>query len=493
MTEDEELELLQLEKEKSFSQRRPQAEPFTAGKIIPEAISNVESVARGGIAATAAGTPALAGIPGSIESLGRAGLRKLGAKVSEETVLPTMSEIYEPISQKVKQTIPRVTKPTTEAAGFETIGEFAGTPLSPRTIMSSAGKVKTAAEAMRTGMGGVRDVLRAPKPVGDPSGFVAIGEKLEGKVKGEASKLLSAKQTEANTLYENAKETARIMQAQGQPFARSEFGNSLLNALEGQKRILAGGQEFEVGQDKINAINRLINAIKGTTTGGELRPVGKGQVSSKIQVKTPTKTTEKDVDAIVEELRYLREVNRPGNEFTGYGALDANYRRDLINVLQKALYDWSDEYRIADEAYKASSKTLAPFQTRLMEKLMKKEKYDRSELATDTEKFADEFFNSRDSVANLKVAIKDDKFVKDIAKDYVATLFSNKTPQQVKAYASDPRNSGWMTEAGILNDVQKYANTATKVENRKDILKKLAIGSAAIAVGTRVGSMLGQL
>ena len=178
MTEDEELELLQLEKEKSFSQRRPQAEPFTAGRIIPEAISNVESVARGGIAATAAGTPALAGIPGSIESLGRAGLRKLGAKVSEETVLPTMSEIYEPISQKVKQTIPRVTKPTTEAAGFETIGEFAGTPLSPRTIMSSAGKVKTAAEAMRTGMGGVRDVLRAPKPVGDPSGFVAIGEKL---------------------------------------------------------------------------------------------------------------------------------------------------------------------------------------------------------------------------------------------------------------------------------------------------------------------------
>ena len=133
------------------------------------------------------------------------------------------------------------------------------------------------------------------------------------------------------------------------------------------------------------SINRLINAVKGTTTGGELRPVGKGQVSGKMQVKTPTKTTEKDVDAIVEELRYLREVNRPGNEFTGYGALDANYRRDLINVLQKALYDWSDEYRVADEAYKAASKTLAPFQTRLMEKLMRKEKYDRSELATDTE------------------------------------------------------------------------------------------------------------
>jgi hypothetical protein len=173
--------------------------------------------------------------------------------------------------------------------------------------------------------------------------------------------------------------------------------------------------------------------------------------------------------------------------------LDANYRRDLINVLQKALYDWSDEYRVADEAYKAASKTLAPFQTRLMEKLMRKEKYDRSELATDTEKFADEFFNSRDSVANLKVAIKDDVFVRDIARDYVATLFSNKTPQQVKAYAADPRNHGWMREAGVFDDVQKYANTATKVENRKDILKKLAIGSAAIAVGTRVGSMLGQL
>lgn len=493
MTEDEELELLQLEKEKSFSQRRPQAEPFTAGRIIPEAISNVESFARGGVASTVAGLPSLAGIPGTVESFGRAGLRKLGAKVPEETVLPTMSEIYEPIVQKVKQTLPRVTTPTTEAAGFEAVGEVAGGPVSPKTIASGIGKAKTAAEAMRTGMGGVRDVLRAPKPVGDPSGFVSIGEKLESKVKGEASRRLSARQNEANALYEGAKDTARIRQAQGEPFARSDPGRTLLNTLESQKRILAGGQEFEVGQDKINAINRLINAVKGTTTGGELRPVGKGQVSGKMQVRTPTKTTEKDVDAIVEELRYLREVNRPGNEFTGYGALDANYRRDLINVLQKALYDWSDEYRVADEAYKAASKTLAPFQTRLMEKLMRKEKYDRSELATDTEKFADEFFNSRDSVANLKVAIKDDRFVRDIARDYVATLFSNKTPQQVKAYAADPRNHGWMREAGVFDDVQKYANTATKVENRKDILKKLAIGSAAIAVGTRVGSMLGQL
>jgi hypothetical protein len=493
MTEDEELELLQLEKEKALSGRMQPQEGFTVGKIIPEAISNVESLGRGGVASTVAGIPSLAGIPGTIESFGRAGLRKLGANVQEQTVLPTMGEIYEPIAKTVKEKLPRITQPTTESTGFEQVGEVVGAPVSPKTLVQAGKKVASTADVLRTSMGGVKDILRAPKPIGDPSGYVAMGEKLESKVKQAAKSVYEPRAKEAEVLYNSAKDAARIRQAQGEPFARSDAGRALLNSLENEKRVIAGREAFEVGQDKIAAIDRLINAIKGTTTGGEIKAVGKGKVSGRLQTKTPTKTTEKDVDAIVEELRFLREVNKPGTEFTGYKALDANYRRDLTSMLQKSLYDWSDEYRIADEAYKAASAKLAPFQTRLLERLMRKEKYDKSELATDTEAFADQFFSSRDTVSNLKAAVKDEAFVKDIAKDYIATIFSNKSPQQIKSYAADPKNAGWMQEAGVFDAVQKYANQATKIENRKDIAKKLAIGTGAVVLGTKVGSMLGQL
>jgi hypothetical protein len=466
---------------------KAKAEPFTAEKIIPEAISNLESLARGGVAGTVASIPAVAGVPGSIEELGRAGLRKMGAKVSAEPSLPTMGQIYEPVAKKVKGAIPRITTPTTEAGGFETVGEVIGVPVTPKTAPLAALKTKTGKEALeqglRTKMGNVADIIRTPKPIAEKSGFVSLGEKLEEKVKGAAGAKYEQRSKQAETLYDNALETARKIQAEKGSFANSGPGQQLLNDLEASKKVIAGGREYVVGEDKVKAIDRLITAIKATRTGGEVVPVGKGKVSARMETRRPAKVTEKDVDAIVEELRFLREVNKPGTEYTGYGALDANTRRDLINKLQNSLYTWSPEYRVADETYKKSSEALRPFQTKLMDKLLKREKYDRSELATDTEKFADEFFNSRDSVRNLKVAINDDKFVQDLGKDYAATVMSNKSPTEIKNFAFDPKNEGWLTEAGIKDVVQDYAKKATTAEDRQKILKSFAIWSAAGAAG----------
>jgi len=466
---------------------KPKAEPFTAGRIIPEAISNAESLARGGVAGTIASIPAVAGLPGSVEELGRAGLRKLGANVSAEPSLPTMGQIYEPVAKKVKGAIPRITTPTAESGGFETIGEVVGVPAAPKTAPLAALKTKAGKEALEQGlktkMGNVADIIRTPKPIAEKSGYVSLGEKLEEKVKGAAGAKYEKRAKQADTLYDNALETARKMQAEKGSFANSAPGQQLLNDLEASKRVIAGGREYVVGEDKVKAIDRLINAIKGTKTGGEIVPVGKGKVSSRLETRKPTKVTEKDVDAIVEELRFLREVNKPGTEYTGYSALDANTRRDLINKLQGSLYTWSPEYRVADDSYKTASEALRPFQTKLMDKLLKREKYDRSELATDTEKFADEFFNSRDSVKNLKVAINDDKFVQDLSKDYAATVMSNKSPTEIKNFAFDPKNEGWLTEAGIKDVVQDYAKKATTAEDRQKILKSFAIWSAAGAAG----------
>ena len=176
------------------------------------------------------------------------------------------------------------------------------------------------------------------------------------------------------TYQENAFNVARVAQSRGEPFATSKAGQELLAKLEQEKRVLAGGQEFEKGQEKIAGINRLINAIKGTTTGGEKVPVGTGKISSRLTKTTPTKTTEKDIEAVVEELRFLRDVNAQGKTYDAYAALSTNYKRDLIKNLESALYNWNDSYRKADEAYKAASQKLLPFRTELMSRALKKRK-----------------------------------------------------------------------------------------------------------------------
>lgn len=452
---------------------KSKVEGFTAEKIIPEALSNVESLVRGGVAGTIASIPSVVGLPGTAQQL-----------FTGKTSLPTMEQIYTPIATGLKQAVPRITKETTETPGFETIGEVVGVPLPARKVVQGA---EAAAEIGRT--------IKGPAPIAERAGLLSIGEKLEKKVKGAAGAKLEQRSKEAERLYDDALNVARVKQATETSFGLSNEGRNVIAQLEGMKRVAAGDKNFEVAQEKIKALDRTIDAVKASVTGGEKVPVGRGKISGRLEKRAPTKVSEKDIDSVITELRYLREVNKPGTEFTGYKALDANTRRDIINVLENGLYNWNDAYKQADLAYKAASQQLKPFQTQLMSRLLKREKYDPSELAKDTEQFANEFFRSADSVKNLKVAIQDDAFVNNIAKEYVATIFSNKSPAEIKSFARKPENEAWMKESGIYDVVNNYADRAVKSENYRDIIKRMGIIAGGLGIGfpvaSRVGSMLG--
>jgi len=452
------------------------------------AVSNLESLARGAVA----GIPATVGLPGTLSVLGQKGIN-IGAQAlgqpkvfDEKTSLPEAGPIFE----KTLKMIPRATSTRRETKGMEELGSIA-TP-GPKMVVGAAKKAAALPQALRTTMGDVSSVLRAPTPVGSPEGYVALGEKIESGLKGEKGELLRQRQTEANQLYNNAKDVAREKQVQGQPFAKSGQGQNLLRELEAEKYYKQGGQTFLKGESQRQGIDKLINAIKGETKGGEVVPVGRGKVTSQMTRKTPTQTTEKDIDSVIEELRYLREVNKPGKEYEAYNALEARYRKGLADKLEQALYSWNDEYRAADEAYKAASAKLAPFDTNLMRRILSKEKFQPGELATDTESFAKNFFKTRDTVAQLKEATNDPTFVKDLAKDYVATIFSNKEPKAIKQFVADPNNQGWLKESGILPEVQQYANQVSTRQNFKDIARVMGAGAAAGLVGYPVARQIGS-
>lgn len=389
--------------------------------------------------------------------------------------------------EKVGEAIPQSVK---EATGFTKEERAKEKKEFPKASMLGAIAPDVASVAPGAIKAGkyVAGLVKSPEPIAAVKDLAEVGQKGFNLLKDKAAKLYEARSAEAATKYENAFNTARQAQAKGEPFATSQQGRSLISELENDKRILAGGQEFEKGQEKIAGIDRLIKAIKGTTTGGETVPVGKGVVSGKLTKKLPTKTTEKDIEALVEELRFLRDVDAKGKPYEAYAALSADYKRNLINKLERQLYDWAPEYRAADEAYKAASAKLDPFKTQLMSNALKGEKFNAKDLVASPEDFGRTFFSDVNGVRNLKQATESPAEVARLGKEYVASKLANKTPDQVQAFVKDTNNTGWLKEAGIYDDVLNYANKATKAEGRQQILKNMGKGAAYVAGGLTLGS-----
>lgn len=328
--------------------------------------------------------------------------------------------------------------------------------------------------------------MKKPEPIAAASDFEQLGRKVEESLTGPKKEFIEARRTEAKQMYDDAKKIARDKQSAGIPFGDSPQGRALAQELEASKYV----NGMLKSETEIKAIDDVLRVLRPKVTGGEAVPVGRGKVSARLETKTPTVKTEKDISAFIDELRAIRDANKPGQPVTNYAGLTREYRKELLDKIERNLYEWSPEYKQADEAYKAASAKLAPFETDLMRRILKEEKFASGEVAREAEKFASDFFSSADRVRQFKEATQDPALVAQLGKEYVATLFSNKTPQQVKAIATDPKNVGWMREAGILRDVQDYASKATDVERRTDIVKKLAKYGTAAAIGAGAASKL---
>ena len=401
--------------------------------------------------------------------------------------------------EKAGQYVPQQVK---EATGFTPEQRAAEREAAPTatTIGGIAPDVAAAAPTIaRLGKFGVTKAsdlvssLRQPKPFAAQEGLDVVGEKGFKLLTDKFEKLFKARKAEADKLYDDAFVAARQAQSQGSPFATSPQGQALLQALEAEKRVVSGEKTLLKGQEKIAGIDRLIDAIKGVTKGGErtAKEIERtARPTARIYTQTPKKTTEKDIEAVVEELRFLRDVDAKGKPYEAYAALSADYKRDLIKKLESALYQWNDQYRVADEAYRTASQKLEPFKTRLMEGALKGEKFDPKSLVKSPEDFGPTFFSDVNGVRQLKEVTQDPSSVAQLGKEYVASILSNKTPQQVKAFATDAKNSGWMREAGIYDDVVNYANKAATAESRSEILKKIGYGAAGAGIVSAVGSPL---
>jgi hypothetical protein len=457
----------------------PAAKPAAAPKApLPSMFTTApqpEAEAAGSMATIRGLSSGLFGIPGSLTGMLNP------ARTEAESVQDATPENIRKLYTKLGWP-----EPTTEPLkAAQAGGEYA--PL----VAASGNLLRKGLGLAGEKLGGFVQSFKSPKPIANVEGLTSVGEKGFKLLTDKTKKLFDARSAEAEQKYGEAFDAARKAQAQGEPFATSPQGRSLIQSLENEKNIVAGGQKFGVGEEKVKGIDRLINALKGETTGGLERTAKETPTGKKIYsfTGTPKKTTEKDISAVVEELRFLRDVNAKGKSYEAYAQLDANYKRDLIKKLESALYDWNPEYGAADKAYKASSAKLEPFRTQLMSGALKGEKFNPKDLVASPEEFGTKFFKDVDGVRQLKTVTEDPTQVANLGKEYVATLLAEKSPAQIKRFASNPQNQAWMKEAGIGDAVQKFALEAQTAASRQKILKYLSYG-AATAVGVPTGYAL---
>jgi hypothetical protein len=233
-----------VEELKAEQARRQQAKQDQDTTIQPEDKSLVEGVSQFG-SGFAKGLASIPGIPGDIEALGRAGLRKAGLEniISPETYFPKSQEFIEAF----KPTIPALKEePTTVAGEYgKTLGEF-----------SAQGGLGPGA--------GARNVIKygiVPGAASETAGQLTKGTELEPWARG-AGALAGAG---ISHILPGAPTTAKSIQA--------AIGNASAEQLENAERLFQQASAIGVPISRFEALQQVLGA---QTHAGDLQRVIEG-------------------------------------------------------------------------------------------------------------------------------------------------------------------------------------------------------------------------
>jgi hypothetical protein len=401
-------------------------EGFTIEKIPGEALSNLESYARGGLVSAAAGFPSIIGLPGTVEQVGRAGLRKLGADVSPSTLLPTMGEIYQPISEIAKKIIPRATKPTTEAAGFEEIGEAIGFPIGGGAGVSAARK--TGELTKRALPGSVKKAQEELSKVGKATGESQLGERMEESLNRQLKDVMATRSKNYKDLMDKA-----VQEGLGKESKVIDAYNRYIKNELATKR-------GEINKDELSLIQEVANNLRG----------------------------EKNVRGIEKEIRRLKDIADTPKISPGYSSIISMKAKDIADVLQKEVDLIAKSAAKARDVYQTESAPVNVYDFMLGRKALEGE--------LDPAKLPQKFFQTPFTVSKLKQLVKDPAEVDVYAKNFIANELNGKTGKQAQTWLSN--NKEWINSVGggLPNQVENYVNNLARTENAVSTRNKALIG-----------------
>lgn len=386
---------------------------------IMEPLKNVGATARGFVAGTL-------GLPGEAEKWAQWYGQKIGVPDrANQRILPDVEEM----GQKLPF------KPQERQKGFESIGETLGTMLGPQAAL-----------------GTVRKGIGAAKTIGD------VGERiLPGATQRAESKL------------------AEI----GTPTDKSILGQQLsdrltqrMNTLRSERRVQAEAnyknyftEEADKAPQVISEFNSYLAEQLGKTR--DLAPVEQGLIED-AQARL---TRNPSIEGLEKELRYLKAVGKQPDIVEGYKAIPTGQARDMASKLESILNKIAPKGKIARATYEEASSPLDVYSEIL------------GRTATDAEKdpalLPSRFFKTKYSVNKLRELSGDENFVRQSAKEYIATELEGKSASEANTWFK--HNKIWLDEMPEIRDSTKaYVDNLNKTAKTQTRAKEIGIGAAAV-------------
>lgn len=527
---------------------RPREEGFTLSKVPGEALSNLESFARGGFVGTVAGVPAIAGIPGTIEQVGRAGLRKAGVSVSPETVFPTMGEIYEPIAESAKAVLPRATTPTREAGGFEQIGETVGLPVPSIGAATTVPKVakgvektkelvsrargKPLEQALGTMTTSIEDIAKA-KTAASQAKEIEQARKLtsEQARRGVAQRSVTEQLT---TGAERVKQqTATDLHKIAKPSSDYTLGTDLR-----EKVIVPNEKQLATTVDRAAKVLKDTYFAEGkakekagdywsrSTTGSEFmrylrdvtNPMNAGkynqyEISAARELYNDlatqfARTEFGGLKAIPSEIEKIEKVIRDTKKLpskptmTGADAMKQQYMGNLAQKLEDSVYGYVDEAgkviegfaptgRVFRKVYAEMMKPLNAYESPVGKMASQRLEANKVIFMTDASELPAKIFQSPEQIRNLEFMDISKKTLEPYAKQYTANQLSKlNTAKDIDAWLKSERATYLQEFPDVLKKAQEYARSFAK--NETEVAGKLESAKQIREFARRGGADLRQ-
>jgi hypothetical protein len=483
-----------------------------------------------GTAAAVAGLPAemTVNLPSSIESLGRLGLRTLGADVSPKTAIPRVGYGAPEASEFF------FGKPTSEiAGGIRTAGEVLGGLATPGLGVSSVlgrgarvgGRVQPleelrAAANAKFGAGTqaaeqefarLIEQAERQKDIAYQATLEKGRETQRQKKSVEARYEQESRAPAAVTPEKSAEEVAALSVAElpkpttGADIAAGKYPERNLRA-QAEPRYEAAVKEQEVGKTAFETYEAQANAMeRGAIPGVKASPFMAGPEAQQVVKQLATiarggvgPLTEysknmrdlassvikqlsggeagpanfKTVDTLIRDLRDKAQ----NKKWEGYSAEQANNFVSVADKLEEALKNWVGAEFYPRDIYAASSVAKNKWVSRLGDALRGTEEIPYTGkpgmFTTPESKLADIVYESRDSVRFAK-DILGSKAVEENALQVAVNKLQGKTSKDVEKWLNSTENA-WIDEiGGLRNKLGKYQSSLAEQEGRTVASKAL--------------------
>ena len=319
-------------------------------------------------------------------------------------------------------------------------------------------------EQQRAQQQALEDIERQKSGVSAPLDEERFGSNLQGEIVATQNPIIEQRAGQYKKLLDEAIESARARQKQGDFWQNSEGGQAVKQYW--LSRIKKG--EFTKAQE--NEITSILNDIY---TGGEKQvTVPAGKLKTLQPERTKTVSSPKDINAVDSWIRVLGDKANYGIETEGAKALSANQAREIRKTLTEGIgergqevggiYKWEPKFGEAKGLYSEKSELLNAWDTKAGKKVLSSETK-----GIDVPK---QFFNSRAGYDELvkQLGGNEQKAAKYGTQYALGQVQKLEKPEQITKWLSDPKN-GWIDKIPELRQqITQYGEKQSQLMGKAE-------------------------